>query len=512
MSRGSSATLAAPSLVAAKERSDRDLVRDARHGDDAAFGCLYDRYRRRIASYAYGMVKDHARAEDITQDVFISALRRMRETDRPIAFKPWIYEIARNACIDHFRRGKRAEELSFDAPDGSYAADQWLVAQSPPPDAAMDTKQQLNDLCGAFGGLSETHHEILLLRELEGLSYREIGERMGLSRPAVESTLFRARRRLNEEYDDLVSGRRCTRIQSVIAAASEGMLGNRDRRRMMRHLSHCPSCRSHARTMGVREPAPRPRVAERLKALLPLPAFLRRGESRDNAVQNVGGQDTAGTVARLTASVGPQLEPLAASWTKAAAAAVAIAAAGVGAGIATTPPAAHGLFPWSAPAAKIHTNSRAMPAAGHVRAVQRVYAHAPAAGASRIAAKFASGERSGGAAARGSAPETARMDAGEALVVIPGEALVIPRIDMSSTVTVPPAPRAGLPSAKLPATPPAHTTEPAVLHQVVAVTRAAAGDPTSATHVVTDASTQSSPSSQPAPAPDQPAPQYHTHS
>src|SRR5205085_9946940 len=124
------------------------------------------------------------------------------------------------------------------------------------------------------------------------------------------------------------------------------MLGNRDRRRMMRHLSHCPSCRSHARTMGVREPAPRPRVAERLKALLPLPAFLRRGESRDNAVQNVGGQDTAGTVARLTASVGPQLEPLAASWTKAAVAAVTIAAAGVGAGIATAPRAAPGLFAW----------------------------------------------------------------------------------------------------------------------------------------------------------------------
>jgi RNA polymerase sigma factor (sigma-70 family) len=500
MSRGSSATLAAPSVTAAKERSDRDLVRDARNGDDAAFGCLYDRYRRRIASYAYGMVKDHARAEDITQDVFISALRRMRETDRPIAFKPWIYEIARNACIDHFRRGKRAEELSFDADDGHFAADQWLVAQSPQPDAAMDTKQQLDDLCGAFGGLSETHHQILLLRELEGLSYREIGERMGLSRPAVESTLFRARRRLNEEYDDLVSGRRCTRIQSIIAAASEGMLGSRDRRRMMRHLSHCPSCRSHARTMGVREPAPRPRVAQRLKALLPLPAFLRRGNGRDGAVQNVGGPDTAGTVARLTASVGPQLEPLAASWTKAAVAAVTIAAAGVGTGIATTPRSAHTLFPWSAPAAKTHTHSRAVPAAGHVRAVQRVYAHAPAVGASRTAATLPSNERSGGAGARGSAPLTDRTGA--------GAALLLPTVDLASTVAAPVRPPS-LPSAKLP-TPPPHTTAPPLLHQVVAVTRAAP-DPAAVTRVATGGSTEPSPSSQPAPAPEQPAPHHHTH-
>ena len=52
------------------------------------------------------MVHDHGRAEDITQEVFMSALRRMRETDRPIAFKPWIYEIAKNACIDAFRRSQ----------------------------------------------------------------------------------------------------------------------------------------------------------------------------------------------------------------------------------------------------------------------------------------------------------------------------------------------------------------------------------------------------------------------
>ena len=69
------------------------------------------------------MVKDHGRAEDITQEVFISALRRMRETERPIAFKPWIYEIAKNACIDQFRRSRRAEEVSFDAGEGLGGAD-----------------------------------------------------------------------------------------------------------------------------------------------------------------------------------------------------------------------------------------------------------------------------------------------------------------------------------------------------------------------------------------------------
>src|SRR5215210_9354047 len=80
--------------VLAAEHTDQELVSAARRGDDRAFEELYARYQRRIAAYVYGMVKDYGRAEDITQDVFVSALRRMRHTERPIAFKPWIYEIA----------------------------------------------------------------------------------------------------------------------------------------------------------------------------------------------------------------------------------------------------------------------------------------------------------------------------------------------------------------------------------------------------------------------------------
>ena len=97
----------------------------------------------------------------------------------------------------------------------------------------------------------ETHHEILVLRELEGLSYQEIGRRMGMSRPAVESTLFRARRRLTEEYDDIVSGARCLRIQGIIVTAVETRLGTRDTRRLARHLAHCQPCRREALAAGL---------------------------------------------------------------------------------------------------------------------------------------------------------------------------------------------------------------------------------------------------------------------
>src|SRR3954454_3946010 len=209
--------------------SDQQLVARVRRGDDRGLEELYRRYHRRIAAYVVGMVKDHARAEDVTQEVFVSALRRMRQTERSIAFKPWIYEIAKNACIDAFRRTRRAEEVSFDAEEG-LAPDDYgrLVGTEPSPVEAVAAKEDLDHLRSAFGGLSDMHHEVLIMRELEGYSYREIGERLGLSRPAVESTLFRARKRLTEEYDELVSGARCVRIQGIIAIASTGAVGVRD--------------------------------------------------------------------------------------------------------------------------------------------------------------------------------------------------------------------------------------------------------------------------------------------
>ncbi len=184
------------------------------------------------------MVHDHGRAEDVTQEVFISALRRLRATDAPIIFKPWVYEIAKNACIDAFRRSRRADEISFDADENALDRSR-LVSRNPTPDAAVDQRMTLQNLQGAFGGLSEAHHQILVMRELEGLSYRQIGERMGMSRPSVESTLFRARRRLTEEYDELVSGERCRRVQDIIADGAQGRLGVRDARKLSRHVSHC---------------------------------------------------------------------------------------------------------------------------------------------------------------------------------------------------------------------------------------------------------------------------------
>ena len=195
----------------ARTGSDHDLVAAVRRGDDRAFEQLYERYQRRIAAYIYGMVNDYGRAEDITQEVFISALRRMRETERPIAFKPWIYEIAKNACIDQFRRSRRAEEVSFDADEGLGAVDYGAPRRRrAAPDAARRhqaaARPPLRRLRRPVG---DPPPDPRPARARGPLLPRDRREAWASAARRSSRTLFRARRRLTEEYDELVSGERC---------------------------------------------------------------------------------------------------------------------------------------------------------------------------------------------------------------------------------------------------------------------------------------------------------------
>ena len=253
------------------ETADTDLVAAVREGDDDAFEELYRRYQTRIAAFVRGMLRDDARAEDVTQEAFFSALRRMRSTDCEINFKPWIYEIARNAAIDSYRRSSRAEEISMDADTGLRPSDRLRLVGPAAPESTLLAKERLDHLRGAFDELSDVHLRVLVMRELEGYSYREIGEQLDLTRPAVESALFRARRRLESEYEELSEGRRCQKMRAVIGRLAEGMGGGPDEHRLARHARRCHTCRRRARELGL-EPLAAPRsLREKVAALLPLP-------------------------------------------------------------------------------------------------------------------------------------------------------------------------------------------------------------------------------------------------
>lgn len=318
----------------AGEPTDADLVARVRVGEDDAFERLYARYQRPIDGFVGGLVRDHGRTEDIVQEVFLSAYRRLQATEQPVIFRPWLFEIARNASIDHFRRSQRAQEVSIDAgAEGLRAADRGrLVTTSPAPEVAVDHKESLDHLRGAFGELSDAHHQILVMRELEGCSYREIGERLGMSRPAVESTLFRARRRLTAEYADLASGRRCARVQRSLIECPGQLGGTREQRRLAAHLAHCQACRRAAHDAGVElDAAARRRrsAGARVAALLPFPAFLRRGAEAGAGVPGMTSGHAA-TAAQWSASA-TSVDPSA--WLKATATAASVAVVGLGAGV-----------------------------------------------------------------------------------------------------------------------------------------------------------------------------------
>ena len=344
------AALLVDSLPGAPVEEDAELISAVRRGDDRAFERLYQRYHRRISAYVRGMVSDHARAEDVTQEVFLSALRRLRGSDQTIVFKPWLYEIARNACIDQYRRAQRTPEISYEA-DTAAA---HLVACGPSPEAAVDTKKQLDDLRHALRGLSGIQHDILVMREFEGLSYREIGERMSLTKPAVESALFRARRRLQEEYDALASGERCLRVQQAILAVCEGSAGVRDRWSIATHVPHCAMCRRHARLAGLTHAS----LPRRVAALLPLPWFARRLpmlRSGDRVQSLPGGRGSA--MAQWATTLSGATDSMAGLMTAGAAATLVLALGGVGVGVAHSgdhdaqPRARHASAPTAPPSA-----------------------------------------------------------------------------------------------------------------------------------------------------------------
>jgi RNA polymerase sigma factor (sigma-70 family) len=315
---------ARPSRLLADE-ADRALVEAVRGGDDSAFEELYRRYQPRIAAYVRRMVRDRERAEDLAQDAFFSALRRMRATDAEIAFKPWIFEIARNAAIDHWRRTSRVEELSVEADEDLRGSDRGRLVGAAGPDSTLASKERFEHLRGAFDELSDVHSRVLVMRELEGLSYREIAERLDLSRSSVESALFRARRRLETEYADISEGRRCAAMRATMARLAEGLRDQREEARLARHARRCHVCRRRARELGVEPLAPLSGLRRKAAALLPLPLLPRRGDAAPGGAA-AGGQG-AGALSGLLPA-GAQVGAAAVERAAALVAAVALAGAG----------------------------------------------------------------------------------------------------------------------------------------------------------------------------------------
>ena len=177
------------------------LTERVRRGDRTAFGELVERYMRRAYHVALGLVGSPEDALDLSQDAFVRAFaaRRRLEAGRP--FYPWYYQILRRLCFNFLRDRKlHREKLRGETP--------WLVAAAAyredreRPDRAAERAALRRRLQAAVETLPEHEREVFVLRELEGLRYREIAELAEIPQGTVMSRLYSARRRLAHELED----------------------------------------------------------------------------------------------------------------------------------------------------------------------------------------------------------------------------------------------------------------------------------------------------------------------
>ena len=180
---------------------DRALVRAAQRGDEQAFRGLVERYQRRVVQLALGMTKDPDEAMDIAQETFVRVHRYLPSFKGDSSFFTWTYRIAMNLCLDAQRRRGRAERVEIEEGDAAE-----IEAAMEPPSAALagPQRQALNsELRGrieqALSTLSENHRAILLLREVEGLSYEELSKVLGIRKGTVMSRLFHARLKMQNK-------------------------------------------------------------------------------------------------------------------------------------------------------------------------------------------------------------------------------------------------------------------------------------------------------------------------
>lgn len=174
---------------------DRDLVKRAREGDTDAFGQLVKRYEERILRLVRGMVPE-ADMQDVAQEAFLKAFRKLDSFDGRSSFYTWIYRISANTAMDWRKKERRRRHAPL--PEGSEGED-LLPGRGPGP-ATQVTRRELGDLIeSAIAALPPKYHEIVVLRETQGLSYEEIAQTLGISKGTVESRLFRARERLREK-------------------------------------------------------------------------------------------------------------------------------------------------------------------------------------------------------------------------------------------------------------------------------------------------------------------------
>ena len=206
--RGRAQDAAAREESKARAERDRVLVERAKQGDRAAFRELYDCYHRRAFVLAEGVVKNREDALDVVQEAFVKVHRHLDGFEGGSSFYTWLYRIVMNLAIDHGRKSKRRRTTEFDearepteiedAPLGRFAGGH--------PSRTVLRRELSEKIVAALDELPEYHRAVIVLREVDGLSYEELAEVMGVPKGTIMSRLFHARRKMQESLAPYLDG------------------------------------------------------------------------------------------------------------------------------------------------------------------------------------------------------------------------------------------------------------------------------------------------------------------
>lgn len=204
------ATSKEPGVPADDRAYDRQLIERAAKGDTRAFRELVSRHQRRAHAVAYGVVRNAEDAQEVTQDAFMRVYRHLDAFEGQASFSTWLYRIVVNLSIDALRRRHPGRALELDErTDLSEADEDHLPYRGEGnPFARLDQRRLAEAMQDCLDALPPYHRTVIVLREVEGLSYEEIAQAMQISKGTVMSRLFHARRKmqrmLRERFGDEV--------------------------------------------------------------------------------------------------------------------------------------------------------------------------------------------------------------------------------------------------------------------------------------------------------------------
>ena len=173
---------------------EQNWIQAAKNGDQAAFGHLVETYQKRVYALTVRMCPTRELAEEAAQEVFLSAWQGLPFFRGDSAFSTWLYRLASNACVDLLRKEGRHQGPSLD--DETVTDD--VADPSPTPEKAAEQRELRAQIEAGLRSLSPEHREVLVLREIQQLSYDEIADTLSLDLGTVKSRINRGRRQLRD--------------------------------------------------------------------------------------------------------------------------------------------------------------------------------------------------------------------------------------------------------------------------------------------------------------------------